>query len=829
MRKATWAVWAILGAMGLMMPATAGVKIGADAKVAPDSRQEYARFVINRPGDGKEVTLNPPRFSWPYLPGIVFPERMIDADMHFTLQISKSESFDKPYFQSPETDCNFYNFIPELKGAKKWFWRVGYRKGKSAIQWSDVRSFILADSAVVWDRSGIPAAIAGLKGHPRILFRPDNMDAVRALREKDKYSAELYDHILKGAEEAMRTDWYKNFPTSDKQPPKGKNFMHMAIETLKVAWAHKMTGDDKYTGYKENFLKLASYPPGGKSSPEGMAKNKKWNTHLTEYMGLFYDWCYDEMTPAERKVMRDGIEWRLNHTLNSFAWKRNDGKRIGYGSIGVYVSSHPYENSMVSLPGALAICDESDVARRAVEVWTNYVIGVTNGMGEDQGWNEGPGYGNGKMKWLCDAIWYLETAVPEVDLGKNEILPDLCDFFSRITPLGARHCSFGNRGINENDWCMSRITNMRRVAVMCDDAEAMQNWLGTRARMIEKTKRTPQPAISPWIDYFLPLYGKDPEPKLKSDFNKLFALEGWVTVSSEPPSDNDAQKSAVSMTFHCRPRGGYSHSFRNENTFDIHAFGETITVGGASTSNQSWFANHTTSHNTVLVNGVQQLYALSKNAKFCGRVIAYKDGGDYVYWAGDATPAYGPKTDLGRFVRHVLFVDKKYFVIYDDLRMAEGKPAGTFQWLYHALGTMPMNWNAKTGELTYSVGATDVTLRQMMHVGDLTVQDLQGKEGMINPITGEDLTKSDKWAKGRPANKLPKPVDAHHLWFSHKTPRTEMNYLVVIVPSRKGAEKPTIVPAGDKAVRVGFGGKETTLSFGKADGDIMVDTEAVLP
>lgn len=808
----------------------ASVKIGSQAKVPTDPRQKHARFVIFRPGDGQTVSLNPPRFSWPYLPDIVLPARHVSAEMRFTLQISASATFDDVYYESPETDCNFYNFIPELKGARRWYWRVKYRRESGKGHWSGVRSFTLAPDATVWDRSRIPAAIANLNEHPRILFNRANLNAVRALRHENEYSAGLYDHIIHDADNAIKQDWYRDFPHNDTQRYRGNvsGYMNMTIGLLKVAWAHKLTGHNKYTGYKENFLKLASYPPGGKSSPEGIAGNTKWNTHLTEYLGLFYDWCYHDLTPRERAVVRKALEWRISHTLNNYAWKRDDGERIRYGSIAVYVASHPYENSMVSLAGALSIADESPVARKALEIWTHYLIGITNGMGADQGWNEGPGYGNGKMKWLTDAAWYLHTALPEAQLGKNKALVDLCDFFSRITPLGARHCSFGNRGKNELDWCRSRITTMRRVATLCNGPEAMQNWLATRARLKGMLGRDTYPAVSPWIDYFMPLYNTSPAPRQKQDFNRLFALEGWVTVNSAPPSNLQAQQDAVSMTFHCRPRGGYSHSFRSENAFDIHAFGNTITVGGGTTSNQSWFANHTMSHNTVLVNGKEQLAAQGRTVPFCGRVIAYQEGSGYVYWAGDATAAYGPKTDLGRFVRHVLFVDDRYFVIYDDLQMADDADPGVFQWLYHIIDPVPLRWNVKEGELTYSIGEANVTLRHVAHTSDLTMENRRGKKGMINPITDEDLTRSDKWARGKDWKKLPRPLDAHHLWFSHKTPRRNMQYLVVIVPSRSNQKTPIIASISDTAVRVTFGDKETTISFGEEEADIQVDPEAVL-
>jgi len=530
--------------------------------------------------------------------------------------------------------------------------------------------------------------------------------------------------------------------------------MQMCREMVGVAFAYLLTGEEKYAGFKERFLTVASWPKGGYASPEGAGAEAKWETHLTEYLGLFYDWFHDDLSEAERAVVRNSLEWRIEHTMWSYAWKRGEGETVRRGSIALTCSSHPYENTMVSLPGMIAICDESEIAREALEVSLNYLIGITSGFGEDEGWNEGPGYGNGKMKWLTDATWYAQTAIPELELGKNEAYDAYCDFFARITPVGAQHCSFGNRGKNETDWCSSRITNFRRMAMLTGNGVTMQNWLATRQRLMDLREGTmPQP-FSPWVDYVLPAYAQEPEPQAEAETAKLFPLAGWVTVSSAPPSDYDAQKSAVSMTFHCRPRGGYSHSFRSENAFDIHAYGSTISFGGGTTSNQEFFANHTMS--------------------------------------------------------------------FDELEMSEETEPASFQWLYHIYPAVELEVSEEPLTVEYQIERTRVMLAHVAHGDDLSFAAYRGAEGMVNPVTGEDVTRADKWAKGRKL-KLPEPLDARHLWVSHRTPRRAMSFLAVIVPYREGEEAPTITPLGDDAVRVSLRGKESTVSFGElAEADIVV-------
>ena len=45
--------------------------------------------------------------------------------------------------------------------------------------------------------------------------------------------------------------------------------MQMGRSLVSVAFAYLLTSDEKYAGFKERFLTIASYPPGGYASPEG--------------------------------------------------------------------------------------------------------------------------------------------------------------------------------------------------------------------------------------------------------------------------------------------------------------------------------------------------------------------------------------------------------------------------------------------------------------------------------------------------------------------------------------------------------------------------------
>lgn len=419
--------------------------------------------------------------------------------------------------------------------------------------------------------------------------------------------------------------------------------------------------------------------------------------------------------------------------------------------------------------------------------------------------------------------------------------------------MGVEHSSFGNRAHKEWDWTNSRLENMRRIAVLHGNGQFMQNWSETLRRRSEIGRRSD--FFSPWMHYVLPAYFREPEPRKETQYAKVFPLEGWVTVSSAPPSDLNAQKDAVSMTFVARPRGGYGHSFASDNAFDIYAYGETVAVGGGTTDNELNFPRHSMSHNTILVDGNSQLisdtgdysrdtsrgHALDRAVPIRARIITYQEGKNaqgtpYVYWAGDATNAYGPDSGLKRFIRHVLFVDNRYFVVYDDLRMSEDHPGAKFQWLYHivpATGVL-VNFDPNTFSFRYSVGQADMVVRHLANTADLTFLDLLRQQGQVNvakcgvnPVSCPEDFRNESTPRVPPEEAI---VDAHHIWIMSQTPKKEAHFVAAIVPFKQGQEAPTITASRetDKRMEVTLASKTTSVSFDRAvSADIVVDTEAI--
>ncbi|MFC1716768.1 DUF4962 domain-containing protein [Candidatus Poribacteria bacterium] len=796
--------------------------INSSCKLPDDPREYHARFVKFRPPDGMTVHLNPPRFSWPYVPGL-FPENGgYPAQQRFTFQVSKTEDFANPEVNVKDTPFNFYNTIPPLSSSGKWYWRIGYNIGTPKEKWSEALAFNIAPDAVVWDRSALADPGKFLKGHPRLCFNDENWEQIKALKDTNDECREIYESAIRIAESTLKKEWWDNFPKDDK---KLGGYMAIGRDLTYVALAYRFTRDPRYAGFKERLLTMAAWPKGGYSSPEGAGAQDKWETHLTEYFGLMLDWLWDDFTESQRKVVIDSLNWRIEHTINSFAWHRKNGKRMGIGSVATLCSSHPFENLMTTIPGCIAIYEHSEVARLGLNLGINYLIGVTNGFGMDEGWNEGLGYGNGKMKWLMDAVSYCNTTFPDLHLEKNPLLADLGDFFCRVTPVGMQHGSWGNRGFNYKDWTAGRMCNMRRLAYIVGDGRFLTNFYNSQ----EALGRSDSSAFTfhHWIEYVLPFYYERPEQKLEDEYTKLFKIAGWVTASSQAPSSYEAYKDSVGITFHSRPAGGYSHAFWSDNSFDIYAYGEVIAHGGGSTMNRDRHANDSMSHNTVLVDGIGQYQDRVYRQKRAGHISAFKKGEDYVYWVGDATNAYQKVPYLKRFLRHVLFVKDRYFVIFDDLAVSKDHPS-KFQWLYHFYPETDLNFDSEAFQFDYQIGKTRVKMAHIAGIEDLDFEDRGGMDGLVNPVTGMDYSEQWKQAGERKNRKL--PVFAHNLWISNGAPVSEHQFMAVVFPYRDGEPEPKVTRLDDLTVRVEYPDGSDTISFDRNSThqpNIVVDYKAV--
>jgi len=656
-----------------------------------DTRWQHPHFLTFRPANGQKCPVNPPRFSWPYVPHVLVGRWKLPP-REFRLQLARRPDFARPDIEV-RTPYNFYNALPVLDEGR-WSWRVGYDVGSKTEHWSPVRSFLCDEGAVEWDRTVIHKAAKLLAGrpHPRLAPPKGDWNAWRKELAAGKETGPWLREAIRTADRATRRAWWGKPPASDRGSRTRYDeltFRRMAADAALCAFLSRLTGEPRYAPAKEQALALARFPPGGQSSPEYNGQSRtKWPTQITEYLAVVYDVLHDQLSADERATLLKSIEWRLRAVyLNKYSWRGDE--RVHRQGVACFAQSHPYENFVWSLAAVLLTAGDLPLADELTPLCLNYLTGVTSAHGPDEGWNEGLCYGSWKGLSMMKASAYTALLLPELRIERSPYYLRLGRWYAHLLPLGIQRLSFGDYAATPDRALASQRSIFRFLSWFSGE-----DWIGRRLGCLVEMKGD-SPSACPWLDLLCAARLPAPKrpvsrparprpPDRRRSVSALLPEAGWVMVSSRWPCDREAFDDAVGMVFKCRPRGGYSHSFRSENDFVWHAYGQTLSASGGGTVYPDVHSRSTLSHNCVLVNGVgQEWRPWSPRRSCCGRLIAYRAKEGFVHWVGDATAAYQTVSDLLRWHRHVVFVDGRWFAVFDDLAVRpEGKPA-RFSWLFH--------------------------------------------------------------------------------------------------------------------------------------------------
>ena len=810
-------------AMAELPAAQDGLRIGAASILPDDPATHFSRAVNFAPGDGETVSLNPPRFRWQYHPSV--PGE--GGDYRFRFQIARDPEF-RDVVSDVDTPFNFYNTLAPLAGSARFYWRIGTfpGEGDKIEAWSAVRSFTVAPDAQVWDRSGLADPDFGARPHPRLIFTEETLPRLRYLVQSNPDSRVIFERMQEHADGALASPWWNHLPDSDEGPAQ-ERYVRIAHDLALIAFVWRVTGDSRYADVIPNALKLARYPKGGLSSPEGAGGEKESNedaTQITEFLALLYDWLYPDLSLAERDDFVQSLDWRIEHFIFHFAWKYPDrvtGRPVVRGgSLATIGASHAFEGFFDTFPACLAAYEQSEAANVGFHLGVNYMAGVGSAHGFSEGWNEGPGYGNSKWAWQVNAASYLDSVFPDYNVGANPWLVRTGEFFRHQTPVGLEHAPWGHGSNRSSYYVNGHRRCYRKLGFLTGDGRFLADFLAWGGRLDRYMDR-------PWIECALPLWREQPEPTTEEDAIGFYPRSGWVMALSGPPSDPDTYNQGVGMVFCCRPRGGYSHSFCSDNSFHLFGYGQDLSHA-AGTSEYEPHAYHSMSHNTILVDGLGQAQPRGpQKTPVFSRLIAFHRDSSLTYWCGDATLSYPRErfqprewwgrlselyeqrdlSHLRRANRHVVFMRNKYFVMLDDLEAAE--PA-KFTWLYHILPEGDLMLDADTGSFSYRVEDVRVEITHLLGAGQLDIQDMRGTQGFINPLTGEDYTEDRGRARGER-----EMIAEHNLYLTTRTPQARWRFLCVIIPIPPGQAdtERKVERLDDLTVRVTAFGNTDVISF----------------
>lgn len=807
--------------------------IPAAASMIPfSSTWRYPTILNWRPGDQLTATVNPPRFSWPYLHEVVAEDLREIRPNVFSFEISADPAFAAPVVRVTDTPYNFYNALSPLPPGA-WYWRVGYGPQPDTV-WADPLSFVIEADTPRWDRSMIDDAVARLQAREgsRTLPPGTTWEAWNARIAGHPDTRNRYLLMVREAERVISLPWWDDMPEIDNfgRPTRNRDervrWVRMLREAAIVAFVYRLTGDEQFAGALPRILHMASWPPGGLLSPENLGGQTKMPSQAPELFAAVYDWFRDAWTDEERAVMQEAVRWRIQQMFfapNAIVWQ--DGpERMRHFGLAYSGGSHPYQNFAWALPAIMLMAGDVAEAVELLALSLNYLTGVTVPDGPDEGYNEGHGYSNEKAGTLLDAALVVEMLLPELQQGRNPAIYNLIDWFAFVFS-GPEELPWGDSWLGTSRNIGDE--NLRKLAMLTGSPLARQLWQyrgrGEFLGQVRGLYNRPWFELMAW-EHYHEMLAELPEAEIA---DTLFLPEaGWMFAHSRPILTLEDYRQAVGMQFQMRPRGGYGHSFASDGSFVWFAHGSLLSIGGGW---RSWaslsYSRSPLSHNSLLINGEGHdvINPFQPQRPYTARPLAFEQTDAFTYWAAELTPGYRPHLEVEEVIRHVLFVEGRWFVILDTLATPE--PA-TFTWLFHVQQDVPMH--VGDNGFHYEIDGVKAEVRFANRAESIEIQHAMLEAAYVNPVTGKDHFPIDmERARGREEFRplLSRALNAHSLRVQNREAARHFYFLSVLNAAPAGEALPEIqFLDGKRLTLTRPDGTALTVSFDPArPGDLTVD------
>jgi len=386
--------------------------------------------------------------------------------------------------------------------------------------------------------------------------------------------------------------------------------------------------------------------------------------------GLAWDWLYDALSAAERQRLREGVERRA---MAPYLDATTRSKPMSW-----YTANHnwnPVCNGGAAVL-ALALGSESALSADVLRMATPGMSAYWNHLGADGGWDEGTGY------WTYGHRYAFMAAEALRRLGYRE-----GDIY--LDRPGARATGYFPLVFNPGRTVSASFSDSSGRA-----ADALFYFLARENRNPDFAwfqDRVPPRSLTSegWPDEALTLVWRPVDegwlPEASGSFRPQisaatsFPSIGWAMLADDQPDPG---------RFLAFKNGSLAanHSHLDLNHVSV-GVGETmllVDLGSRSypadyfsSARYGYYEITTAGHNSVLVGGKGQ----SPNK--VGQLRGPIDGSTFVAFTGVADNAYDVATPRAR--RHVVFVDRRYYVLLDEI--APAAPA-TVELRFHTYGTV---------------------------------------------------------------------------------------------------------------------------------------------
>lgn len=443
----------------------------------------------------------------------------------------------------------------------------------------------------------------------------------------------------------------------------------------RYALMYQISGEEKYGREAARWLlALADW----QSDRKALRNNDEQFIQATRPMIFAYDWAYDALTLTERKTIEKTLLARIE-LLNE------DQRRLFSLTKPTAPSSslsHPMRFISTVGQGGLALYHEQKDAQPLL-AWTyeyyNRQFPVWGG--QDGGWAEGLDY------WASGLTQHLRFLDGMSQLGFDDPLKRGFfrnnAYFAVFNLMPYPGSSFGDlTNITKPD--PSRALLLEKYALLNHDPYPLA--------FARKAADGYPDGFSYYtfnaIDSLLHLFRRGQVKLADADLTDLpqsryFSDIGWVVMHSKLGDKADD----IMLTLKSSPFGSASHSHNDQNAFVINAFGEPLAIQSGyrdwyDSAHHTGWTRQTQSKNAILIDGQGQP---SKDPNAKGIIRHFQSGKHFTFATGDAGPAYAELADQA--LRHVLFVNRRYFVMLDEVR---AKQDSRFQWLLHAREEMQL-------------------------------------------------------------------------------------------------------------------------------------------
>ncbi len=646
------------------MKKTVSIMLSLCILISAVSFTASAKVLIRRPYDNYYSTQNPPDFSWPYTHGATY-----------SLKVATNKALTENVIEITGLTKNLYNFSKPFEPGE-YYWSYKVNNGP----YQAVQRFYIAENAiefpVSYNYNNIELTLPD--NHPRILINSENIHYLKNISTTDTTYK-----TLKSEVDAGIRNGYPTLTTKIPQAQASSKYTNQASLAARAAILYLTNEDDTYKEYAIGMLKALAVKDKttGKYlwAPENAFEadsNGNYFTSLNDtyiplfayYLGLAYDWMYNDLSAEEKADITGLMESVLKPIYDEWA----SGKDLdSYNIYRGFVGSHLYRLNQVVI-ASLAVYDETDknsYAHKIVAYHLPVMINITHPFSYQDGGNaQGVFYGvNNELNEVSDMLSELGiidlkdkpifTNMPyryiyNWNTGQNSVFGDNYDH-----KPGEKVHSYHYKTATQSMAATSKNPIMARVAKwLFDDASnyfPSENFYYnshlTTFFTNEKAKNVE--ALEP---YMLPT-------------SKYFKDIGWVSLNSSLTDDN-----RISLRFKSSPYGSYNHSHPDQNSFVIDAFGEYIAIDSDyyvsfhDTFDLNW-NKKTYAHNAITSDlGVGQTY---NDIKATGEITDFLAGTDLDLVTGDATEAYNQSVDaFNKMKRSIIYLKPDVFLIVDDLK-----------------------------------------------------------------------------------------------------------------------------------------------------------------